>query len=161
MYVIWVVAFFALLGGVYTLFDSEAASPVPSTLTAGMAASMSTYREAVVAYAAANPTFTGAVAEDVLTQQSLLSTDTFDTLWQNYIVPNTDVRGSLVVIYSTSQTATKVIVDMEQLAQGSALAGVSESGSIVSPSNPVVPLPSAIASSIPNGEPVWMAQAYE
>lgn len=161
MYMLWVIAVFSALAGAYALFDSERVAAVPSATGRIMAASMSAYRHAVVEYARANPTFTGEVAESTLVTSALLTTDASDALWHNYVVPNTGVAGSLVVIYSTSSSAENEIVDMQQLAQGSAMAGIASAGDVVSPGNPHVPLPSALSGVIPDGEPVWMAQAYD
>ncbi len=161
MYMLWVIAVFSALAGAYALFDSESIAAMPSATGRIMAASMSAYRHAVVEYALANPTFTGEVPESALVGNALLTTDASDALWRNYVIPNTDAAGSLVVIYSTQTSAENEIVDMQQLAQGSALAGVASAGNVVSPGNPHVPLPSALSSVIPDGEPVWMAQAYD
>jgi hypothetical protein len=77
------------------------------------------------------------------------------------VVPNTSAAGSLVVVYTTSTSAGAAISGIEQLAGGSALAGVAFNGNVLSPGNPAVPLPTAIAAAVPNGTPVWMAQAYQ
>lgn len=161
MFMLWVIAVFSALAGAYALFDSESVAAVPSATGRIMAASMSAYRHAVVEYAQANPTFTGEVPESTLVSNALLVTDASDALWQNYVIPNSTAAGSLVVIYSTSVSAENEIVDMQQLAQGSALAGIASAGNVVSPGNPAVPLPPALSAAIPDGEPVWMAQAYD
>jgi hypothetical protein len=40
------------------------------------------------------------------------------------------------------------------------LAGAADNGYLVSPGNPPVPLPAALAASVPNGAPVWIGQVY-
>jgi hypothetical protein len=160
MLMIWIVTAFAMLTGAYALLGHEAA-PVPQgPSTMALAANMSTYRAAVVAFARAHPAFEGAVPAASLAPY--LGASVPDSMWRNYVQPNTAYTGSLVVIYATTTAARDVIVGMEQLAQGSALAGVAVGASIVSPGNALaVPLPDALASAIPAGMPVWMAQAYD
>jgi hypothetical protein len=82
-------------------------------------------------------------------------------MWRNYVEQNVGYAGSLVVVYASSSAATAAVPGIEQLAQGSAMAGVALGANIVSPGNPAVPLPPALQNVIPNGMPVWMAQAYD
>jgi hypothetical protein len=82
-------------------------------------------------------------------------------MWRNYVQPNTGYAGSLVVVYAASAAAAAAVDGIERIAQGSALAGVALGANLVSPGNPAVPLPAALANAIPNGMPVWMAQAYD
>jgi hypothetical protein len=159
MYLIWVLVAFGMLGGGYALIDAESA-PVPqgpSSMTLAM--NMSEYRQAVVAFATANPSFAGSVPAASL--QPYLGSIVPNPMWQNYVTPDMGYAGSLVVVYASTAAATAVVPGMQQLAQGSALAGVVLGTSIVSPGNPAVTLPPALANVIPNGMPVWMAQAYE
>jgi hypothetical protein len=157
MYAIWAVIVFVTLTGAYALLGSETAPPVPSAAAANLASSMSVYRQAVVSFALNHPAFTGSVPVGSLS----LPAGTQSSPWQNYVVPNGTVTGSLVVVYGTSSSSGSAAADVEQLAQGSALAGVALSGTVQSPGNPQVPLPAALVNSVPNGALVWMAQAYE
>lgn len=159
MYLIWIVAVFGLLAGGYALLDSQSA-PVPQGPSSmALATNMSEYRQAVVAFARANPSFTGSVAAQSLAPW--LGANNVNPIWQSYVQPNSGYGGSLVVVYATVPSASAAIAGMERLAQGSALAGVALDSTIVSPGNPAVTLPAALANTIPNGMPVWMAQAYD
>lgn len=156
MYAIWVVIAVAALTGAAALLGSEGAPPAsPSDMS--LAQNLSLYRQALVAYAEAHPSFSGSVPAD----QIVLVSGTPDPLWRNYVSPNTGYAGSAVVVYAASATVPAVVADIEQIAQGSALAGVANGGAIDSPGNPQVPLPAGVAARVPNGVPVWMAQAYE
>jgi PilM len=159
MYAIWIVVALGMLAGAYALSDSESAPPASSPSAMNLAMNMSQYRQAVVAFATANPSFTGSVPLSGL--QPYLGSNSPNPTWQNYVVPNVGYTGSLVVIYASSPTPAGVTQDVERLAQGSALAGVAFNNTVVSPGNPPVALPGEIASGVPNGVPVWMAQAYE
>jgi hypothetical protein len=159
MFIVWIVAALAMLAGAYSLLGSETAPALPSLSSASLASNMSQYRAALVTFAQANPSFTGSVPPSSL--QPLMSPNIANPLWQNYVTPNSGIAGSTVVVYASSTTASPAIADIEQLAQGSALAGVAFNGDIVSPGNPSVALPVAIAAKVPNGVPVWMAQAYD
>ncbi|OED13577.1 type IV pilus biogenesis protein PilM [Burkholderia sp. A2] len=163
MFLIWIVAAFAMLTGAYALLGAEAA-PAPLAPSAmALAANMSAYRQAVVAYARANPSFAGSVPAASLAPY--LGATVPDPMWRNYVRPNAGYAGSLVVVYaasaSASAAAAAAVDGIEQIAQGSALAGVALGANLVSPGNPAVPLPAALANAIPNGMPVWMAQAYD
>jgi len=161
MFLIWIVAAFAMLTGAYALLGAEAA-PAPAPLAPSamaLAANMSTYRQAVVAFARANPSFAGSVPAASLAPY--LGATVPNPVWRNYVQPNTGYPGSLVVVYAASASAAAAVDGIEQIAQGSALAGVALGANLVSPGNPAVPLPAALANTIPNGMPVWMAQAYD
>jgi hypothetical protein len=165
MFLIWIVAAFAMLTGAYALLGAEAA-PAPLAPSAmALAANMSAYRQAVVAFARANPSFAGSVPAASLAPY--LGATVPNPVWRNYVQPNTGYAGSLVVVYaasasaSASAAAAAAVDGIEQIAQGSALAGVALGANLVSPGNPAVPLPAALANTIPNGMPVWMAQAYD
>ncbi|TKC86958.1 pilus assembly protein PilM [Trinickia terrae] len=159
MYLIWVVAALSMIAGAYAMFDAES-TPVPKGPSSmALAMNMSLYRQALVQFALANPAYAGSVPAANLAPY--LGGSNANPVWQNYVLPNTNYAGSLVVVYATAASATVAITGMEQLAQGSALAGVALGANIVSPGNPSVPLPPALANTIPNGMPVWMAQAYD
>jgi hypothetical protein len=159
MYMIWIVAALGMLAGGYALLDSQS-TPLPQGPSSmALAMNMSEYRQAVVAFALSNPSYTGSVPESSLAPY--LGASNANSMWQNYVQPNAGYAGSLVVVYATSASAAAAIVGMEQLAQGSAMAGVALGTSIVSPGNPAVPLPGALVNNIPNGMPVWMGQAYD
>lgn len=159
MYLIWVIVTFGMLAGAYALLGGESAPPTPSPSAMTLAMNMSQYRQAVVGFAASNPSFTGSVPLTSL--HPYLGASNPNSIWQNYVVPDAGYKGSLVVVYASSQPAAQVALDVEQLAQGSALAGIAFNKTVVSPGNPAVPLPAGIANSVPDGVPVWMAQAYE
>ncbi|MBN3853198.1 type IV pilus biogenesis protein PilM [Paraburkholderia sp. Ac-20340] len=154
MYLIWVVAVLAMLAGAQALIARETAPATPAPGVMSLAQNMAAYRAALVTYALAHPDFAGSVPDAGVTP---------DPLWRNYVAPNAGYAGSVVVVYaaSASASALRVVPEIEALAQGSALAGAAQGGSIVSPGNPAVPLPTAIAAAVPQGAPVWMAQAYE
>ncbi|CAB3772168.1 type IV pilus biogenesis protein PilM [Paraburkholderia humisilvae] len=158
MYLIWIAVTFGMLAGAYALVSAETAPATPSPSTMHLALNMNQYRQAVVAFAIRNPSFSGSVTQSSL--QAFLTSSTPDPVWRNYVTPNGDYKGSLVVVYASSPDAASVVPNIEQIAQGSALAGVALNGTVVSPGNPPVALPDSIAGSVPNGAPVWMAQAY-
>lgn len=156
---IWIVAGLGMLAGGYALLDFQS-TPVPQGPSSmALAMNMSEYRDAVVAFALANPSYTGSVPAASLAPY--LGASNANPVWRNYVQPNAGYAGSLVVVYATSASATAAIVGMEQLAQGSAMAGVALGTNIVSPGGPAVALPAVLANAIPNGMPVWMAQAYD
>ncbi|GAB7524106.1 type IV pilus biogenesis protein PilM [Paraburkholderia sp. 2C] len=159
MYLFWIAVTFGMLAGGYALVSAETAPSTPSVSTQNLAMNMSQYRQAVVAFAVANPGFSGSVPPGSL--QPYLASSTPDPVWRNYVAPDADYAGSLVVIYAASASAGSVVPEIEQLAQGSALAGVAFNQTVVSPGNLPVALPDGVAGSVPNGVPVWMAQAYE
>lgn len=156
MYMIWVVVALSTLAGAYALLDSESAPATPAPSDMALALNLSDYRQAVIGYALAHPAFSGSVPAANLQ----MTAGTPDSSWRNYVVPNQDYAGSEVVVYSISTSLSGLAADIEQLAQGSALAGVASNGTIVSPGNAAVPLPGGIATSVPDGVPVWIAQAY-
>src|SRR5262249_13811678 len=148
-----------MLAGGYALVSAETASSTPSPSTMQLAMNMSQYRQAVVAFVNEHPTSFGSVTTASL--QPYLGSSTPDAAWRNYVARNADSAGSLVVVYAASRGAANVVPQIEQLAQGSALAGVAFNNTVVSPGNLPVPLPAGLAGSVPDGVPVWMAQAYE
>jgi hypothetical protein len=155
---IWIVVACSALGGLYELIDAGYLQATPAAATFTLAQSMSAYRAALIAYARSHPEFEGSVPAQTL--QALLAPNAVDPLWRNYVSPNASTPGSLVVVYASSASAAPAIAGIETLAGGSAFAGVSLNGAVMSPGNPAVPLPTALASAVPNGVPVWMAQAY-
>lgn len=158
MYLAWVLVAMMALTGVYAMFDAEQLQATPSPTTMGLAQSMSEYRQALIAYALSHPTTQGSVSATQLAP--FLAPYATNSLWQTYIAPNSNEAGSWVAIYTTSSSAATAIPGIEQMSQGSALAGVANNGFIVSPGNPAIPLPAAIAAAVPSGTPVWLAQAY-
>jgi hypothetical protein len=161
MYLIWVIAALGMLTGAYALLDAESAPVMQGPSSIALATNMSEYRQAVTRFALENPSYSGSVRTESL--QPYLGPVTANPMWLNYVQPNTNpgYAGSLVVVYASSAAATAAIPGMEQLAQGSAMAGVADGATIASPGNPPVSLPAALVNRIPNGMPVWMAQAYE
>jgi hypothetical protein len=167
MFMTWVIAALTMLMGAYALLGQETllgqeaigGTSSPSASAMALATNMSEYRQAVVRFAHANPSYAGGVpASDIA---PYMGANVANPVWQSYVLPNTAYTGSLVVIYPSTTVASDVIIAMEQLAQGSALAGVALGANIVSPGNSAVPLPGALANAIPNGAPVWMAQQYD
>lgn len=158
MIAIWVTLACSVLVGAYALIDAGYQPTSMSVSGYVLAQHMSVYRDAVTHYALDHPAFEGSVPDVSL--RPLLAQQTIDPLWRNYVVPNTDAPGSIVVIYSTSVAAAPAVPAIERLAGGSALAGVTFNGTVVSRGNPAVPLPAALASAVPNGMPVWIAQAW-
>ncbi|NRO98856.1 type IV pilus biogenesis protein PilM [Paraburkholderia sp. NMBU_R16] len=159
MYMLWIILTLGVATGTYALFESESMQMAQASSPTVLANNMSEYRQAVAAFAKVNPLFHGSVPLSDL--KPYLGSIVPDPIWQNVVVPNVGYAGSLVVIYSTSPAAQSVIPVMEQLALGSALAGASMDGELMSPGNPPVPLPPPVAQMIPNGMPVWMTQSYE
>ncbi|HEY4350800.1 MAG TPA: type IV pilus biogenesis protein PilM [Paraburkholderia sp.] len=158
MIAIWIAVACGALGGVYALIDAGYLQATPVAATFTLAQGMSVYRTALITYARSHPEFEGSVPAQTL--QPLLAPNPVDPLWQNYVSPNTSAPGSLVVVYATSASAAPAIAGIETLAGGSAFAGVALNGAVLSPGNLAVPLPTALASAVPNGAPVWMAQVY-
>lgn len=158
MMAIWVALVCGVLGGMYALIDAEYQPTTMSVSGFALAQSMSAYRDAVMRYALDHPGFEGSVTDAAL--RPLLAPQTIDPLWRNYVAPNADAPGSLVVVYATAASATAAVTAIERLSRGSALAGVTLDGMVMSRGNPAVPLPAALSRAVPNGMPVWMAQAW-
>lgn len=159
MYALWVLIVCGAIAGVYGLVDVRYLGETPQLGAVGFAQRMSTYRQALVAYAIANPGFAGSASAASLAP--FAAGMTLDPSLRNFVVPNSDAPGSLVVVYTTSTAMGGAIAQIETLAGGSAMAGVAHGGSVLSPGNPAVPLPVAIAAAVPDGTPVWMAQAWQ
>lgn len=159
MYALWVLIACGAIAGVYGLVDARYLGDTPAPAAVSFAQNMSAYRQALVAYAIANPGFAGSASAAALAPFS--AGITLDPSLRNYVVPNGDAPGSLVVVYTASTTMGGAIAQIETLAGGSAMAGVAHGGSVLSPGNPAVPLPAAIAGAVPDGTPVWMAQAWQ
>ncbi|WP_206956703.1 type IV pilus biogenesis protein PilM [Trinickia acidisoli] len=151
MLVIAIFAVFAMLIAGYETFADEQMNVVSTTSTQALALNLAAYRQTVIAYVLANPSFQGAVQTNQLTPTANY---TPNAMWQGY------VQNGMVVVYTTSAVSPQLVVDMSELAQGSVLAGRALNGSEVPPTDPTiaVTLPSGIASAIPNGSPVWLAQ---
>ncbi|WP_412025874.1 type IV pilus biogenesis protein PilM [Burkholderia cepacia] len=158
MIAIWVALACGVLGGAYALIDAGYQPTTMSVSGFSLARSMSAYRDAVTRYALDHPAFEGSVPDASL--RPLLAPQAIDPLWRNYVAPNADVPGSIVVVYATSAAATPAVTAIERLSNGSALAGVALDGRVLSRGNPAVPLPAALSGAVPNGMPVWMAQAW-
>ncbi|HYS66927.1 MAG TPA: pilus assembly protein PilM [Paraburkholderia sp.] len=158
MYALWIALSMAVITGVYSIVDTHYVQATPTLASASLAQSMAAYRQAAIKFALANPQTSGVVSSGALTPY--LAAGMTNALWQVYVTPNSDVAGSTVVIYTTSTSAAPAITGIEQLAFHSALAGVANDGSVLSPGNAAVALPAAIAPAVPNGTPVWIAQAY-
>jgi hypothetical protein len=158
MYAILIALSCLTASGVYFLVDERYEADTPTVAAASLSQSMDTYRRAVVAFVAAHPSFQGNVSAAQLS--SVSAGLSLDPRWQNYVEPNTTAAGSLVVVYTNAGDAGVAIAGIEALAQGSALAGVAHSGAVVSPGNPIVPLPSAIADAVRDGTPVLMTQVW-
>lgn len=158
MAALWVCAALLALAGAYMLIDTRDVQATPSVATMSLAQSMAAYRFAALDYALAHPGASGTLASGALTPY--LAAGMTNALWRVYVAPNVDTAGSTIVVYTTSTTAGQAIPAIEQLAFHSALAGATYQGRIVSPGNPAVALPAAVAALAPNGTPVWMAQAY-
>jgi hypothetical protein len=155
---IWIVVVCGALGGMYELIDAGYVQATPVAATFTLAQSMSAYRTALITYVRSHPEFEGSVPAQTL--QPLLAPNAVDPIWQNYVLPNASAPGSLVVVYASSASAAPAIAGIEALAGGSAFAGVALDGTVVSPGNLAVPFPTALVGAVPNGAPVWMAQAY-
>jgi len=158
MFALWMAAAMMALAGVYALVDQRFVAGAPTVESMSMAQSMAAYRLAGIQYALANPGAAGTIASGAL--GPYLASGAANALWRVYVEPNAAVAGSTVVVYTTSAFAGAAIPNIEQMAFHSALAGATHAGTIVSPGNPAVPLPAAVATAVPNGAPVWMAQAY-
>ncbi|MDN7426329.1 pilus assembly protein PilM [Burkholderia sp. AU16741] len=158
MFALWIAAAMIALAGVYALVDARAVDAAPTVTATSMGQSMAAYRLAGVRYALANPAAAGTVSDGAL--GPYLGAGAANPLWRVYVAPNTTVAGSMVVVYTTSTAAGAAIPVIEALAFHSALAGAAHAGAIVSPGNPAVVLPAIVAAAVPEGAPVWMAQAY-
>jgi hypothetical protein len=157
MYLLWTVVAFSTLIGAYALFDGESVSATAAPSDMALALNLSDYRQAVMAYVQAHPPgVAGSVPGNVL---QLSSGEVPNNAWHNYVAANQGA-GSEVVVYAASTSMAAVVPGIEQLAQGSMLAGAADNGYLVSPGNPPVPLPAALAASVPNGAPVWIGQVY-
>ncbi|MEW6343413.1 MAG: pilus assembly protein PilM [Paraburkholderia sp.] len=159
MTALWIVLAISCATGVYALIDADFLQATPAMAGTSLAQSMSAYRQALMSYALANPGFQGMVSAGAL--QPYQSAGAASGPWLNYVTPNASSAGSLIVVYTTSVSAASALTGIEQLSGGSALAGIALNGNVMSPGNPLVPLPAAIAAAVPNGTPVWMAQAYQ
>lgn len=167
MAAIWIALTLAVTAGVYTLVDARYLQATPALASASLSQSMAAYRQAGIAYALDNPQASGVVSAAALAPYLAALAASMGSAanpagapWTVYVVPNVSVVGSIVVVFTTSTATAAAIAGIEQLAFGSALAGVAYAGTVVSPGNVPVPLPGAIAATVPNGTPVWIAQAY-
>jgi len=151
--VIAVFAIFAMLIAGYETFAGEQMNVVSATSTQALALNMAAYRQTVIAYVQAHPAFNGAVQANQLTPVANYKPN---PMWQGY------VQNNLVVVYTTSTVSPELVVDISKLAQGSVFAGRALNGNEVPPADATIaiPLPAGIAGAIPNGSPVWLAQAY-
>jgi hypothetical protein len=159
MYLLWTVVAFSMLIGAYALFDSENAPATASPSDMALAQNLSDYRQTLMAYVQAHPPGdAGSISATVL---QLSSGQPPNAAWRNYVQANPGQgAGTEVVVYAASAGMPAVVTGIEQLAQGSMLAGAAYNGNLVSPGNPAVPLPGAVAASVPNGAPVWIGQVY-
>jgi hypothetical protein len=158
MVALWMGVAMVALAGVYSLVDAHFMEGAPTVTTMSLVQSMAAYRNAGIQFALANPATRGDVASGALSPY--LAPGAGNALWRVYVAPNANAAGSTVVVFTTSTTAGAAIAGIEQLAFHSALAGATRQGTIVSPGNPAVALPAAVAALVPDGAPVWMAQAY-
>ncbi len=158
MFALWVSAAMIALAGFYALVDTHFVQAAPTVTAMSMAQSMAAYRLAGIQFALANPSTAGNVSSGAL--GPYLAAGASNALWRVYVAPNSAIAGSTVVVYTTSTAAGAAIAEIEALAFHSALAGAARAGTIVSPGNPAVALPAAVAAVVPDGAPVWMAQAY-
>lgn len=153
MYVFAIFAVMAMLIAGYETFGAEQMTSAYRASTQSLALNMAEYRQSVIDYVLAHPSFQGRVSANQLPSSAHYAPN---ALWQNY------VQGNTVVVYATSPVSLELIADIARLSQGSVLAGSAQNGNEVPPgdSSVAIPLPAAIAASIPNGEPVWLAQVY-
>ncbi|HTH62221.1 MAG TPA: type IV pilus biogenesis protein PilM [Paraburkholderia sp.] len=158
MYLLWTVVTLAMLIGAYALFDGESVSATAAPSDMALALNLSDYRQAAMAYVQAHPGAAGSVPGNAL---PLPSGEVPNSAWHNYVAANPGQgAGSEVVVYAASTGMAAVVPGIEQLAQGSMLAGAADNGYLVSPGNPPVALPAAVAAGVPNGAPVWIGQVY-
>lgn len=154
MLVIAIFVMFAMLIAGYETFADEQMNVVSTTVsTQALALNMAAYRQSVIAYVMAHPSFQGAVQDNQLTPAANYAPN---PIWQGY------VQNNMVVVYTTSAVSPQLVSEMSKLAQGSVFAGRALNGTEVPPTDSTiaVPLPAGVAGSIPNGSPVWLAQAY-
>ncbi|MDH6146218.1 MULTISPECIES: type IV pilus biogenesis protein PilM [Paraburkholderia] len=158
MYLIWTVVAFSTLIGAYALFDGESVSTTAAPSDMALALNLSDYRQAVMAYVQAHPGVAGSVPGNVL---QLSSGEVPNNAWHNYVATNPGQgAGSEVIVYAASTRMAAVVPGIEQLAQGSMLAGAADNGYVVSSGNPAVALPASVTAGVPNGAPVWIGQVY-
>lgn len=159
MYAIAIFMFFAALLALYETRGEQQMMPAIYASSSSLAENMGQYRQSVINYVYANPTFQGAVSSTQL-QTTAVSGFTANPLWSNY------VQGNTVVVWASSSPTYPITSQIAQLAQGSVYAGTALNGFEVPYDEPAsaptlqIALPAAVAGSIPNGVPVWLAQVY-
>jgi hypothetical protein len=162
----WSIAVLVVLMMVTGLYTVSHEANVPTGLQSSantLAASMATYRSAVVSYFSQNPDQYQSVSIDtlksagVLPTWSTLYTQPATSKWANYRDPATGI----IYIYAGTPLDTNITAEVAALSQNSILAGVFRSGdtTLFSPlfGNTGIALPSPASVAIPNGSPLWIA----
>lgn len=151
-----------MVTGMYTMsYENNTSASVQSSANM-LAASMATYRTAVVSYFSENPNQYQSVDLDtlksagVLPAWSTLYTQPAASKWANYRDPS----SGIIYVYSASALNTNITAEVAALSQNSILAGVYRAGdtTLFSPAfgDTGIALPSAGAA-IPDGSPIWIA----
>ncbi|MFC5474047.1 type IV pilus biogenesis protein PilM [Paraherbaspirillum soli] len=156
MWMTWIMVAMMAIAGCFVLSE-EVRSPVTvAHKNADLAESMSIYRNAVIAFVAANPTFAGGeVPVDKLPLPSWYTRYPLPLqLWRNH------VEAGVITIYAAQPQPVNITADLLRLSHNSVLVGVADMRAKMfrSPLFPDVqsPLPAGIP--IPDGSPVWLAR---
>ena len=156
MYAFATFAIIATVVGAWQTFGQQQMQSVAqassSAQAQAQALNMAAYRQSVISYLqSADPSFIGSIPPGQLKKIAHYASD---GLWNNY------VEGNTVVVYAQSPTSASLPSFTAKIAHGSVFAGVARGGSLVPTGQPglSIPLPAAIANSISDGTPVWMAQ---
>lgn len=151
-------ATFAVMAAVICVWQTvgerqmQSVAQASSAQAQAQALDMAGYRLSVIDYLqTADPSFVGSIPPGQLKK---IANEPSDGLWNNY------VDGTTVVVYAQSPTSASLPSFTAKIAHGSVFAGIARGGYLV-PTNQrgvAIPLPAAIANSIADGTPVWMAQ---
>lgn len=151
MWSVWILVAMISIAG-YVAVGNEIRHPLEagSSESADLAWSMGVYRGAVLAYARANPGFTGVVPDTAL---ALPTWYRRDARWKN------TVEGGRVIVWASGRVSADLVSELVALSNDSLLVGTADaaSGRLVSVLRGLteVPLPAAV----PHGAPVWVGWA--
>ena len=148
MWALWILTALIAASG-YVIVSNEVKSPVVSArASADLAWNLGVYRAAVIQYASAHPSFSGAVPDEALTFPSWYKKH---DLWAN------QVAGKTIAVYATRPLTAELAAEVVALSKNSLLAGVADAkrGMLYSPIYGATDIP--IPASIPDGVAVWLA----
>jgi hypothetical protein len=155
-----------MVTGIYSTAYEAQVPAMSRPAAATIAASMATYRTAVVDYFSLNPGIYQSVdmatlkSSGVLPSWSMLYAQPATSRWANYRDPS----SGIIYIYASSAPDVNIASEIASLSKNSILTGVYHTGDTTLHS-PVfgdtgVMLSSAVGTLIPNGSPLWLAMRH-